>query len=570
MWTKMCVSQPALWDQIVENFVNNTLLEGVGNHSLGVSACEDDMDGGYCTCSKCRAWDASTEGNSSTGRLSDRYAHFWNSVYQRLAVAGHPDKWVSGYAYAAYTDPPVATKLEGNILILSVGFGDYPALDNETSKQRRGWKGWHDAGAKAMALRPNSLWDGYSSAPYVIAQQLTSDLVFTAKHGLAATDFDSNVAHYQAVGPTYYLLARALWDPVNANASALLTEFYSGYGGAAENMRDYFDYWQEFTTKTFTSSRVRTRIEMLNIDPDTGSGRAFFILIPEIYTETIIKPAVAFLNKAAISCATEEAACAKVQKASTYIAYLRMLRAAVNATNIARVASKEDARAGLWTQTVDASAMVAHGQALASMAKDLRGQMVVNVFYTMAKATERGDLFGLAAAHDVPPGWFGLAQPLYLLPTQHWSMRFDPHDIGDKGPIIERWYGNRSSTGWTPLRGPHTRPWSNLPEMHENTTPYAGVGWYKAKVMLRNSLVGSGPWAVASADTPVSDIRMWVDGAELRGGCTSAAMCSSGFRFELADDVVSRGTHNIVVRVNATPPGGMTRRLYILGSRPNK
>ena len=64
-----------------------------------------------------------------------------------------------------------------------------------------------------MALRPNSLWDGYSSAPYVIGQQLAEDLIFTGKHGLAATDFDSNVAHYQAVGPTYYLLARALWDP---------------------------------------------------------------------------------------------------------------------------------------------------------------------------------------------------------------------------------------------------------------------------------------------------------------------------------------------------------------------
>ena len=46
MWTKMCVSQPALHDQIVKFFVNHTLLEGVGNHSLGVSACEDDFDAG--------------------------------------------------------------------------------------------------------------------------------------------------------------------------------------------------------------------------------------------------------------------------------------------------------------------------------------------------------------------------------------------------------------------------------------------------------------------------------------------------------------------------------------------
>ncbi len=544
----MCVSQPALYDQIVKNFVNHTLLEGVGNHSLGVSACEDDMDGGYCSCSKCRSWDVSAEANSSTGRLSDRYARFW----------------VSGYAYASYTDPPVATRLEGNILILSVGFGDYPALDNETLKQRHNWQGWHDAGAKAMALRPNSLWDGYSSAPYIIGQQLTNDLVFTAQHGLVATDFDSNVAHYQAAGPTYYMLARALWDPAKANVSKLLAEYYSGYGGAADDMRNYFGYWEKFTTDTFTSSRVRTRIAKLNADPDTGSGRAFFILIPELYTEAVIKPAVVLLNKAATTCAHDAAACSKVQKAKTYIEYLRMLRAAVNATNIARIASKEDARAGLWTQTVDASAMLANGKALTVLAKQLRGQMVVNIFYTLAKATERGDLFGLAAAHDAPPGWSGLAQqPVFLLPTQHWSLRFDPHNIGDKGPTTDRWYSNGSMVGWTPLRGPHTRPWSDIVEMG---APYAGVGWYKAEVTLRGSLTGRGPWVLAAAGTPVNELRVWIDGAELTGGCDTAAMCSRGLQLGLRGHLVSRGTHNVVVRVNATASGGMTRRLYIVGN----
>ena len=38
--------------------------------------------------------------------------------------------------------------------------------------ERKGWKGWHDAGAKALALRPNSLWDASSSAPYNIVTQL--------------------------------------------------------------------------------------------------------------------------------------------------------------------------------------------------------------------------------------------------------------------------------------------------------------------------------------------------------------------------------------------------------------
>ena len=70
--------------------------ESVGNHSLGVSACEDDYDGGYCSCSKCRALDKGV--NTSSGRLSDRYASFWNSVYAAMKVHGHGEQWVSGYA----------------------------------------------------------------------------------------------------------------------------------------------------------------------------------------------------------------------------------------------------------------------------------------------------------------------------------------------------------------------------------------------------------------------------------------------------------------------------------------
>jgi hypothetical protein len=43
-------------------------------------------------------------------------------------------------------------------------------------------------------MRPNSLWDGASSAPWVVGHALTDDIVFAGQHGLLATDFDSNVA----------------------------------------------------------------------------------------------------------------------------------------------------------------------------------------------------------------------------------------------------------------------------------------------------------------------------------------------------------------------------------------
>ena len=124
----------------------------------------------------------------------------------------------------------------------------------------------------------------------------------------------------------------------------------------------------------------------------------------------------------------------------------------------------------------------------------------------------RGYLFGVAAAHDAPPGW-SAPQALFLLPTQHWALRFDPQSAGDKGPTARRWYTDRIRTAWTQLRGPHTRPWSDIPEVrHPGAAAYAGVGWYSADIALDSSLIGDGPWVLATAGAAVSAMRVWVDG----------------------------------------------------------
>ena len=58
-------------------------------------------------------------------------------------------------------------------MILSTGLPtDYPALPNETARGRGSWQGWVEKGARAMAMRPNALWDAYSSLPYVFTAQL--------------------------------------------------------------------------------------------------------------------------------------------------------------------------------------------------------------------------------------------------------------------------------------------------------------------------------------------------------------------------------------------------------------
>lgn len=567
-WVKMCVTQPAVWEQILHNFEHGHSSGGCGNQSLGVSACEDDLDSGYCTCSKCRALDPPSRNSSLTGRLSDRYATFWNSVAAAMVKGGHTDAWVSGYAYASYTDPPLHTKLVGNILILSVGFGgDYPSLPNETAASRAIWSGWHAAGAKGLAMRPNSLWDGASSAPWVVGHALTEDIIFAGKHGLLATDFDSNVAQYQAWGPTLYQLTRALWQPAKANASELANEYYSGYGAAAPAMQSYFQYWENFTNATFTSQKVRARIAQLDATPATGSGRFEFLMIPEIYTEAAIKPAVALLDKASAACSQPSLvadACPKVQKAQDYMGYVRTLRSAINATNCARNLSTLSGQP--FAKIVDASAMATAGRALRTLGKAIASSFMVNVHYTFAKATERGDLFGIAAARDAPSAWN--SGPLLMLPTVHWQMKLDATAVG----ISEKWFEpdlNRSA--WAPTligepfqsrfgRTPPGIAWSRA----HGGSAYSGIGWLALTVpSAKTAAKRSTTLAIASVQA--SSLAAWVNGKKLGGGCTSTAACAAGVQLPLPHGAsTSHSATTFVFRLNATATEGLLRRVFLV------
>ena len=119
----------------------------------------------------------------------------------------------------------------------------------------------------------------------------------------------------------------------------------------------------------------------------------------------------------------------------------------------------------------------------------------------------------------------------YLLPTQHWSLRFDPHNEGDQ----QRWFAadcNRSSgSGWTALRGPHTRPWQAIPEMdawRTNHTPgkqYNGYGWYAAEIddkPLWQGVGGGGnSFWVSTSGMEVVSAELWIDGVKTTAGCAT-------------------------------------------------
>ena len=264
---KMCVSNPELHKAIAEG--------GTSHNHFGLSAAEDDSNVGYCTCSKCTAWDNPNvtrwdqPGASPTGSLSDRYARFFDSVSAVLAEKS-PEAIVTAYAYEQYRDPPTSYRIKNNVMMGYVGFG-YPSLPAEKAADKSRWGGWQTAGAKSLFWRPNCLIAG-DGMPYMFAGQIAQDFKWLGAHGLAATDFDSLMGHWASAGPTYWATAMMHWAPEATDPHSLLAKWSAGFGPAKLAMLDYVTYWERWTNVTFTSNATRTRIENLTRAISSAAG----------------------------------------------------------------------------------------------------------------------------------------------------------------------------------------------------------------------------------------------------------------------------------------------------------
>src|SRR5690606_22552728 len=114
-----------------------------------------------------------------------RYAKFWLAL-QKEGQKHDPNATVIGYAYADYTEPPLETKLNKNIIVGIVPAKNYPYSEKEAREFKRTWDGWAATGA-SLYLRPNNFLTGYNM-PYVYAKQFGNDYKHAAQQGLVATD----------------------------------------------------------------------------------------------------------------------------------------------------------------------------------------------------------------------------------------------------------------------------------------------------------------------------------------------------------------------------------------------
>lgn len=256
---QMCVSNPELHKQIIADW----LAQRKRNPSVPwINGCENDKrtEDPACHCPVCLSWDtknaadagdnpwlipsSSKENVQFVKSISDRYARFWLAL-QKEGRKHDPEAIVFGLAYADYTEPPVETRLNDGILVGVVPKHKFPFSPDEQKKARAVWDGWAKTGAR-LFLRPNYTLEGYS-LPYLSPHQLAEEYRYAWRHGMIATDFDAMPSTWGMQGVTSYVLGRLTAHP-EMDADAILDEYGSAFGNAADEIKKYIKFWETVTS----------------------------------------------------------------------------------------------------------------------------------------------------------------------------------------------------------------------------------------------------------------------------------------------------------------------------------
>ena len=336
----LCVSQPALWRQIVQDWLKSGKSRTKDGYYVAcVNCCENDTPG-LCTCPQCRAWDApdpkfaehgywngsgddpltlkgrfrrladvqwgetgGTRVLSALPQVSDRYLRFYNSV---LAEARKhvPEAEVYGYAYANYLSAPKRTKVSDGVVISFVPRMFFPYTAEESENFRREWTGWREAGAKQMIYRPNYMLAG-ANLPYCSARRIASDVAFASRNGMMAINQDSLTGTWSAHCMQNYAVTRLMREP-EAGYEKTLDEFASAFHPAEAEIKKYCAFLEDVGKGLSVEDWQEIGQRNKGRDGNAGGGFKNYVLaVADVYSPEWFAKASALLDSVAAKAAAD-------------------------------------------------------------------------------------------------------------------------------------------------------------------------------------------------------------------------------------------------------------------------
>ncbi len=311
---KLCVSNPAVADQIVADWV-------AAGKPDNWNVCPNDGRG-FCVCPNCRELDgvpAESElaiWNENTAVLTGRYVALWNKLIRRMRRL-NPNVTLSSYAYSAYRQPLPDMKLEDGIVL---GYVDVRYSLEE-------WNAWRAAGAK-LFLRPN-WWHRGGGAPYLPLHAQGEFFRSTMQNGMLGFDLDSLLGYWATQGPLYYLIARLSVRP-DLTVDDVLVEYCSAFGAAAPAIRRYLQFWEQYTAKVGGRNSSSGQPKGLfarvcaehRIRPTSSVSR--FLVLPYLYPDSLLDQAAAILDQAQSLAQGDDEATARVRFLRDGLEHLRL------------------------------------------------------------------------------------------------------------------------------------------------------------------------------------------------------------------------------------------------------
>ena len=506
----MCVSNQQLWQQIVAGYVNGT---------AGVSACEDDGDEGFCTCSKCRQWDAPGQGpddhchgeneswagvGNCTGMYSDRYARFFDEVAGVLAEqfppsAGEEPPIVTGYAYSAYRDPPVNYTMKNNVMIGMVALGNYPATEESEVGGKAIWAGWHEKGAKKMFWRPNIGGMSPGAGPYQFSKGITANVAWLFDNGMVATDIDSLEGHWAQSGFSYWALAAAHWHPAEFNRDNALVDFCTKAFGpppaAVQQCVRYIDHWESWTTDTYLSPAIEAQRQSDWVPRGSGS-----LTTMRVYDNATLDAGESIINALAQACDQSKSCAKRAQFWADGLEHTRLTVAAITAVNRSRTSGGGCTKqrtcdiGGPHGYLAEALELLTFRRKIASSsavnvlslsAEEVNGDVVNGTHYTDMTGIQSAAGLELVAVdgYDTPE--------MSLSPV--WGLAWDPLDSGltDDPPWYSTKENRKNESKWQPTDV--TVGWNQTTTGAQWRTShsgkdYNGVAWYRSIFFMPDRL----------------------------------------------------------------------------------
>lgn len=256
--------------------------------------------------------------------LTPRYLKFWRQVLDGIHRED-PNVTLCTYAYGPYTEPPEGAAFHGKLAIGIVN--DY--------WDRRGWQGWHEAGAKIF-LRPN-WWCTGAGAPHLPLRMQGEYARSIYQTDIIGYHYDGMTGHWATQGAIYYLNARLAVRP-DLSVDEIIEEYVSAFGAAGSTVGQYLEYWEDFEADAAMGViehpggwegprdgglyETLTREHDINPQPIIGS----YLVLPYLFTDQVLTSAAGVLERAATEVTGDPTAQARVAFLQAGLAHTALTR----------------------------------------------------------------------------------------------------------------------------------------------------------------------------------------------------------------------------------------------------